>query len=577
MNNSQKTLTQDDNKEIYVQPIYIHKIKWKPIIMILLIALFLIASISALVIVLNQVQYSVQIIHDQDNGSKTTSNYKTLDYNNRSIILIAKKNNNIFSNAEFEHYGDSENIINMSALEPGKIRVALKEGVYGSPNELNIKIIFSTKYEKIQKLDVGFYETYKPFFYNQIINWKNPFTVFGVAQKWGGTNEYSISNTFQTPFDFDLNMFNSQDDKDFFLKYYVGQVPLDKSDYSYDEGDEIVKNNSLFSRNGIPENLSSGLTLFVPKEDPNFWKFFDRIINGGTLKATEFTKLTSDLNTTNDDIRTKGKIFNFNFSYSDSVNLINSMNEFREPVVVKQNAKIRFCKINGLDLVQGLNADFDGDGQPDYGFASSLSDYYQTINGYAIKLNLDKLNPANNPAIINFPSYAFDPINSKIYCIDELVNSTNTNFFPSYQGTIFIEGGIKKIGKRAFHNSNMSKIIIDEGVEEIDDYAFSGCNNLLDIWLPSSIKKISSLAFAKEGSDSALTSAIKIHIPDITNLEKTLVKIDDSYTTFNPYKPNVIENKIFGQYINSSSITLGGFTFNNCETYDILDNTTPYF
>jgi len=65
---------------------------------------------------------------------------------------------------------------------------------------------------------------------------------------------------------------------------------------------------------------------------------------------------------------------------------------------------------------------------------------------------------------------------------------------------------IKKI--TGINYANVKKIIIEEGIEEIGDYAFLGCKNLKEIVLPSTLKKIGKYSFV-------LSNNIKIiNIPD---------------------------------------------------------------
>lgn len=53
---------------------------------------------------------------------------------------------------------------------------------------------------------------------------------------------------------------------------------------------------------------------------------------------------------------------------------------------------------------------------------------------------------------------------------------------------------VKKIGEFAF-SSEIHSIVISNGVEEIDWFAFSGCSNLQEIYIPASVKLIGYGAF----------------------------------------------------------------------------------
>ena len=58
---------------------------------------------------------------------------------------------------------------------------------------------------------------------------------------------------------------------------------------------------------------------------------------------------------------------------------------------------------------------------------------------------------------------------------------------------------LKEIGEYAFSYSPIEKIIIPDGVEEIEDFAFCACEKLKNVDLPSTLKEISWGVFSRTG------------------------------------------------------------------------------
>lgn len=54
---------------------------------------------------------------------------------------------------------------------------------------------------------------------------------------------------------------------------------------------------------------------------------------------------------------------------------------------------------------------------------------------------------------------------------------------------------ITSIGESAFQNSDIEKVVIADGIEYIDWFAFSGCKRLCEIYIPSSVSSIGYGAF----------------------------------------------------------------------------------
>lgn len=61
---------------------------------------------------------------------------------------------------------------------------------------------------------------------------------------------------------------------------------------------------------------------------------------------------------------------------------------------------------------------------------------------------------------------------------------------------LYIHGGIRKIGKYAFHNSTVKKIVIADGIKRIPERMFIYCKKLKAVNIPCTVKSIGLCAFA---------------------------------------------------------------------------------
>lgn len=68
------------------------------------------------------------------------------------------------------------------------------------------------------------------------------------------------------------------------------------------------------------------------------------------------------------------------------------------------------------------------------------------------------------------------------------VSTINSITFPST---------LRRIGKKAFYQSKITNAMLPEGLEEIGEYAFSGCSEMETISMPSTLKKIGRSAFSE--------------------------------------------------------------------------------
>ena len=76
--------------------------------------------------------------------------------------------------------------------------------------------------------------------------------------------------------------------------------------------------------------------------------------------------------------------------------------------------------------------------------------------------------------------------------------------YPKTIEKLTIPGTVKKIGMSAFNETSLRKVIIKDGVEEIEDYAFAD-SYFDEIHIPASVKYIGEWAFdCCEGNDGKI-------------------------------------------------------------------------
>ena len=66
----------------------------------------------------------------------------------------------------------------------------------------------------------------------------------------------------------------------------------------------------------------------------------------------------------------------------------------------------------------------------------------------------------------------------------------------NHLGSIILPGSVRRIGNRAFANADLISVELPEGLEEIDDGAFAGCGKLERVTFPSTLRRIGVKAFA---------------------------------------------------------------------------------
>lgn len=92
--------------------------------------------------------------------------------------------------------------------------------------------------------------------------------------------------------------------------------------------------------------------------------------------------------------------------------------------------------------------------------------------------------------------------------------------------SLTIPGGVENFTD-AFGSSGLRTLVLEEGIDSVDDYAFYGCYHLKNVTLPSTVKRIGKYAF------SNCSSLANLDIPaDVTELGEAAL----SYTALSEFE-----------------------------------------
>lgn len=126
--------------------------------------------------------------------------------------------------------------------------------------------------------------------------------------------------------------------------------------------------------------------------------------------------------------------------------------------------------------------------------------------------------------------------------------------------------GLKSIGSKAFSEMGLVEIVLPEGLETIEDYAFCACANATKIELPSTLKTIGYMAFAKVGQvksiiiPNSVTSLGDFAFYNCTSLEELV--LSENLKVINRY---AFQNtKIKAVNIPNSVTDIKDGAFQNC-------------
>ena len=136
---------------------------------------------------------------------------------------------------------------------------------------------------------------------------------------------------------------------------------------------------------------------------------------------------------------------------------------------------------------------------------------------------------------------------------------------------ISIPGNVKKIGYRAFANSGITSLVVKDGVEEIDYWAFSRCPNLKSVKLGATINKIRYSAFLD--CDQLTTF-------EVNAKNKTYATVDNVLYSANMKRIISCPKSKKGTFtIPAKTQKIYGSTFSKCVniTEFAVDPSNPYF
>lgn len=156
--------------------------------------------------------------------------------------------------------------------------------------------------------------------------------------------------------------------------------------------------------------------------------------------------------------------------------------------------------------------------------------------------------------------------------------------------TLIIKKGIKVIGRNAFENANFSNVVLEEGLEKIESYAFYGCDKIRQITIPKTVNFIGGGAF---GENKALVKFTilgnittgklifdNMYIPKTVELAGKYDNIAKVAASFDARMPEVVlinNNKNYkitdGMILSADEKTLIAYNGNATNTNIVIPNT----
>lgn len=100
----------------------------------------------------------------------------------------------------------------------------------------------------------------------------------------------------------------------------------------------------------------------------------------------------------------------------------------------------------------------------------------------------------------NFTAFEVVPAHASLKSVDGILyNKSGTALLSCPQGksidVFYVPTGVKRIEQKAFENSGLTKVVLNEGLTTIGEAAFLGCSDLIELNLPGSLQSIDDHAF----------------------------------------------------------------------------------
>lgn len=129
--------------------------------------------------------------------------------------------------------------------------------------------------------------------------------------------------------------------------------------------------------------------------------------------------------------------------------------------------------------------------------------------------------------------------------------TVNTPFHISFSTVVFGDN-VTEIGEYAFSNSSLEELVIPNTVTSIGDQAFADCSQLINVTIPSTVKKLGKQIFYRSGTG---TLSIDLDLPDYDN---------SSYSPFCGANFSTI-------HIGNNVTSLGDYAFYDCQNVTNID------